>query len=506
MKDKSWYKQWWGIILIIIGIIILFSGIKGLTNSQITSVSNTDAPTNNTNLSDTDYSVQNKVVKKEETLTSKEILELVYSKSIDTNDSKYCEDNRLDNNNIQFCKYLFAFDKKNIDVCSNLNISIISLINIFNQNGIEVDLNFLLDYNVSSKDYCLGMILQDTLDSESCFRIDTNFMKLVCLTSTIKSKENKKIEDANFQSPSSVVITNINNLVYSNVTNMINKYQLSNTYKTGYFKSFTDKRLKYYADYIISINKSNNLLYDKCISKFRIADCNTLISNFNPLNANAILDTKIIDVTEKIMDKNAEVTITYKTITDTDISLNKVKYFLIYENNAWKIYNYLDLIDNSTPSSDITQIKEPLDKDITDHTKRINRYIKRISIVESIDDMNLIDAEINIERVSIVVANLYPIRIKVTNYSSSEDLSSPKFDITVKKDNETICEGSAWLSNINKVKPGESITDEITLMGCMFTEDGDYVLTVDMLNSEYKMLYYDTDKFTVDYWDKFKIN
>jgi hypothetical protein len=51
----------------------------------------------------------------------------------------------------------------------------------------------------------------------------------------------------------------------------------------------------------------------------------------------------------------------------------------------------------------------------------------------------------------------------------------------------------------------EKQTGEISIMGCMFNEDGTYMLKIDLLDSDYTRLDSQTKEFTVDYWDKFNL-
>jgi len=109
--------------------------------------------------------------------------------------------------------------------------------------------------------------------------------------------------------------------------------------------------------------------------------------------------------------------------------------------------------------------------------------------------------EIIIQRVQVQLANLYPARVTVEN--TGDERLTPKFDVLVKKDGSTVCEGSPMIDDFDSIEPGESETGEFTIMGCMFESDGQYTLTVDLLDSDYNRLDSDSEDFTVDYWSQF---
>ncbi|MBU0471516.1 MAG: hypothetical protein KKF65_02755 [Nanoarchaeota archaeon] len=109
--------------------------------------------------------------------------------------------------------------------------------------------------------------------------------------------------------------------------------------------------------------------------------------------------------------------------------------------------------------------------------------------------------EITIQRVQVQLANLYPTRVTVEN--TGKESITPKFDVVVKKGSSTVCEGSPMIDEFTSIQAGESITGEFTVMGCMFESDGQYTLTVDLLDSDYNKLGSDSEDFTVDYWSKF---
>lgn len=110
-------------------------------------------------------------------------------------------------------------------------------------------------------------------------------------------------------------------------------------------------------------------------------------------------------------------------------------------------------------------------------------------------------AELSIVRVQIQLANLYPTRVKVEN--TGDFTIYPEFDLYVyDEDDNEVCSGSP-LFGFGAVSPGKSKIDEISILGCMFTEDGDYELKIDLLDSDYNKLDTDTETFTVDYWGQF---
>lgn len=111
------------------------------------------------------------------------------------------------------------------------------------------------------------------------------------------------------------------------------------------------------------------------------------------------------------------------------------------------------------------------------------------------------EASLEINRVQITVANLYPTRVTVRN-TGNVDIC-PKFDIYVYKGSKEVCSGSPIFSGFDCLSPNEEKTDEISLMGCIFRVDGTYTLKIDLLDSEYNLLDSETEDFTVDYWGQF---
>jgi len=110
-------------------------------------------------------------------------------------------------------------------------------------------------------------------------------------------------------------------------------------------------------------------------------------------------------------------------------------------------------------------------------------------------------ASLEIDRVQIQVANLYPTRITIEN--TGDVTIYPKFDLYVydSRDNE-VCAGSPMFG-IGSISAGNQKTEEIEIMGCMFTEDGAYTLKIDLLDSDFNKLDSATKDFNVNYWGAF---
>ena len=110
-----------------------------------------------------------------------------------------------------------------------------------------------------------------------------------------------------------------------------------------------------------------------------------------------------------------------------------------------------------------------------------------------------------VDKATVTAANLYPIRVTIIN---TGDVSfRPKFDVYAIDDSETtICEGSPLFSGFEPIKPGEKVTEEIQIFGCIFREDGDYTIKVDMLDEDYNKLSSSQKVVTVNYWGQFSFN
>jgi len=111
-------------------------------------------------------------------------------------------------------------------------------------------------------------------------------------------------------------------------------------------------------------------------------------------------------------------------------------------------------------------------------------------------------ATLTIDRIQVQLANLYPTRLTVNN---TGDVSiTPKFDIYVyDKNNKEICTGSPIIDTFGTVPAKETKTEEISILGCVFEEDGTYTLKIDLLDSDYTKLSTQSKEFNVDYWGKF---
>jgi len=106
-------------------------------------------------------------------------------------------------------------------------------------------------------------------------------------------------------------------------------------------------------------------------------------------------------------------------------------------------------------------------------------------------------ATLSIDRVQIQLANLYPTRVTVTN--TGDVPISPKFDLYVYQEDKEICAGSPIFGFIfESIESKEKKTDEITLLGCLFEENGDYTMRIDLLDSDFNKLDSKTKSFTVN--------
>lgn len=112
-------------------------------------------------------------------------------------------------------------------------------------------------------------------------------------------------------------------------------------------------------------------------------------------------------------------------------------------------------------------------------------------------------AELEIKNVPITLANLYPVRVTVNNKG---DAFVPKLDYEVTKGKDVVCNGTGSASDIYELDANKETTFEIIFMGCMFTEDGDYEIEIELLSPDYNILDTDTKEFEVNYWSQFEIN
>ena len=106
-------------------------------------------------------------------------------------------------------------------------------------------------------------------------------------------------------------------------------------------------------------------------------------------------------------------------------------------------------------------------------------------------------ATLGIDKIQIQLANLYPTRITFTN--TGDVTISPKFDMYVYQGTKEVCSGSPTLAFIfESIPPKEKKTDEITLLGCIFKENGNYTMKIDLLDSDFNKLDSKEKAFTVN--------
>ena len=111
---------------------------------------------------------------------------------------------------------------------------------------------------------------------------------------------------------------------------------------------------------------------------------------------------------------------------------------------------------------------------------------------------------ISIDNVQVQLANLYPVRVTVTNTGNT--LLKPKFDVAVyKSGGEKVCSGSPLFTELSSLTAGAEKTGELTIMGCIFTKDGTYTLIIDLLDDGYNKLDSDSEEFIVNYWGQFGV-
>jgi len=136
------------------------------------------------------------------------------------------------------------------------------------------------------------------------------------------------------------------------------------------------------------------------------------------------------------------------------------------------------------PTENVINSHENINSDISNNNERLVK-----------------SASLTVDRVVETVANLGDIRITVSN---TGDVSiNPQFDVTVTDSSgKTVCEDSPMFG-IGSIPSGEKKTDEIQILGCMFNEDGTYLVKVDLLDEDYNKLDTSSKSLTVDYWDQF---
>lgn len=123
---------------------------------------------------------------------------------------------------------------------------------------------------------------------------------------------------------------------------------------------------------------------------------------------------------------------------------------------------------------------------------------------ETQESIEKISGNIEILRVTSTLANLGNIRIRIENTGNVK--IRPNFDISIQNRNgRIICEGSPLFESDSIAVKGSKV-DEISLLGCMFTEDGDYTVIVNLLDNNYNLLDIDSSNLTIDYWSSFGIS
>ncbi|GEM_PF-5563389 len=121
----------------------------------------------------------------------------------------------------------------------------------------------------------------------------------------------------------------------------------------------------------------------------------------------------------------------------------------------------------------------------------------------SSSEQKIKSATLTLDRVTEVATNLDKIRLTISN---TGDVSiRPKFDVTVKDSSgKVVCEGSP-LWGISSISKGETKTDEIQVF-CTLGKDGDYTVTVDLLDEDFTKLSSASKTLTVSFWGKFGVN
>ncbi len=112
-------------------------------------------------------------------------------------------------------------------------------------------------------------------------------------------------------------------------------------------------------------------------------------------------------------------------------------------------------------------------------------------------------ATLTIDRVTETAANLGNIRITIKN--TGDVTIYPKFDVYVFDSGENeICSDSP-LFGIGSIAVGKQKTDEIQIISCIFNEDGDYTVKVDLLDEDFNKLDTAEKTLTVNYWGQFQL-
>jgi len=114
-------------------------------------------------------------------------------------------------------------------------------------------------------------------------------------------------------------------------------------------------------------------------------------------------------------------------------------------------------------------------------------------------------ANMTIDKVPVTLANLYPVRVSITNTGTKTIY--PKFDIVVQNSSGiNVCDGSSFVDDFGTIYSGDSKTGEISFLGCIFNEDGDYKITITLIDNSYNKIAESTKDFSVDYWSSFGVS
>jgi hypothetical protein len=134
-----------------------------------------------------------------------------------------------------------------------------------------------------------------------------------------------------------------------------------------------------------------------------------------------------------------------------------------------------------------------------------------VAVVDSSDEQSPVDKAVQtnkiksgtllVDRVTVTAANLDKIRVTIEN--TGDVAFAPKFDVfAIGTTGETVCEGSPFFGS-GSVAAGKQVTKEIQILACIFNQDGDYTVKVDMLDSDFNKLDSGEKTVTVSYWGSF---
>ncbi|MCH8003012.1 MAG: hypothetical protein IH934_00135 [Nanoarchaeota archaeon] len=144
------------------------------------------------------------------------------------------------------------------------------------------------------------------------------------------------------------------------------------------------------------------------------------------------------------------------------------------------------------PTEQVQKVEQTPIEEVKTETK-----VEEIQPKEEPKKQKIKSATLNIDRIQIQLANLYPTRVTVTN--TGDTTISPKFDMYVYQGNKEICAGSPTFAFLfESIASKEKKTDEIILMGCIFEENDDYTMRIDLLDSDFNKLDSKTKSFTVN--------